>query len=990
MDCNKEEAIRAKRIAEEKMESKDFPGARKIALKAQQLYPDVENVSQMLTVCDVQCSADQRLFGNEMDWYAILQIEQTANEAMIKKQYRKLALQLHPDKNKYSGAEAAFKLIGEAQRVLLDRDRRSLHDMKRRASFSRPAAQPRPPQKPIWKTNVGVQNDLRNKVTGLNPQQQQWQQPAQAGHSDVRPTFWTVCPFCSVRYQYYREVVNRSLRCHSCNKPFIAYDMNVHGAPPTINTSHAPPTTKMSQSAFPLQKDGACKVEVGCQGNIGAQNSKTEKKGRTSKVGSERVSGKRGRKQVVESSESCDSESSTEPEEDVVVGEDGNLQDGQNFECYRDQNRRRSTRHKQQVSYMENLSDDDGIKSSRKRAKGSGSSSATGVENGDASKVNNLSDLAADVKHDLKEVKQNGNACPGESLLNGNMEAKKVSGKETAYEDNRKKSSEAHEDSRSYSCSNLTPDPEYFQYPDPDFSDFDNDKREGCFAVGQIWAVYDTLDAMPRFYARIRKVLSPGFKLRITWLEPDPDDESEIKWVNEDLPSSCGKYKNGSSEDTEDRLMFSHLIYWERGSRRDTFKIYPGKGETWALFKNWDIKWYSEPDQHRKYEYEFVEIVSGYKHDVGICVAYLGKVKGFASLFCRMVKEETGTFQVPPAELFRFSHRVPSYKMTGEERRGVPVGSFELDPASVPLNLEEIAVPRDLEVEGGNMHHNGSTSIPSDKVRPMKSKGNASMFPADVKRSHLEPGDSSYCNVKADYSKSPASTPEAIEIPEPEFYNFDAEKSQEKFQVGQIWALYSDEDGLPKYYGHVKKIDSSPVFKLHVAWLMSCSLPNHTIRWHDEDMPICCGRFKVRRGETQDYTSTTSFSHQLRADPTGKKIEYSIFPRKCEVWAMYRNWSAEIKCSDLENCEYDVVEVVEEDDLLIRVLVLERVDGFNSVFKAQIKEGSEATIGIPQAELLKFSHQIPAFRLTEERDGSLRGFWEVDPAALPVHYFSLN
>jgi len=49
----------------------------------------------------------------------------------------------------------------------------------------------------------------------------------------------------------------------------------------------------------------------------------------------------------VESSESCDSESSIEPEEDVVVGEDGNLEDGLNFEWYRDQNWRRSTQHKQ-------------------------------------------------------------------------------------------------------------------------------------------------------------------------------------------------------------------------------------------------------------------------------------------------------------------------------------------------------------------------------------------------------------------------------------------------------------------------------------------------------------------------------------------------------------------------------------------------------------------------------------------------------------------
>ncbi|KAG2727248.1 hypothetical protein I3760_01G149800 [Carya illinoinensis] len=216
------------------------------------------------------------------------------------------------------------------------------------------------------------------------------------------------------------------------------------------------------------------------------------------------------------------------------------------------------------------------------------------------------------------------------------METKKVSKKETANNDGLEQCPEAHVNFASNSGSKLTPDPEYLQYPDPDFNDFDNDRKQECFAIGQIWAVYDNLDGMPRFYARIKKVLSPEFKLRITWLEPEPDDENEIDW---------------------------------------------------ALFKNWDIKWYTEPDQHRKYEYEFVEIMSDYAQGVGISVALLVKVKGFASLFCRMVKEETGTFQVPPAELFRFAHRIPSYKMTGAEGRGVPAGSFELDPASLPPNL---------------------------------------------------------------------------------------------------------------------------------------------------------------------------------------------------------------------------------------------------------------------------------------------------------------
>ena len=62
MECNKEEAFRVKGIAKSLMVKKDFPTARRIALKARQLYNDLENVSQMLTVCDVHCAADKKTF----------------------------------------------------------------------------------------------------------------------------------------------------------------------------------------------------------------------------------------------------------------------------------------------------------------------------------------------------------------------------------------------------------------------------------------------------------------------------------------------------------------------------------------------------------------------------------------------------------------------------------------------------------------------------------------------------------------------------------------------------------------------------------------------------------------------------------------------------------------------------------------------------------------------------------------------------------------
>ncbi|GAV63385.1 DUF3444 domain-containing protein, partial [Cephalotus follicularis] len=214
-------------------------------------------------------------------------------------------------------------------------------------------------------------------------------------------------------------------------------------------------------------------------------------------------------------------------------------------------------------------------------------------------------------------------------------------------------------------------------------------------------------------------------------------------------------------------------------------------------------------------------------------------------------------------------------------------------------------------------------------------------------------------------------------------FNFNSAKSHEKFQNGQIWSFYSDEDGLPKYYGQIKNIESGPDFKLHVRSLSACPQKNSMIRWRDKNMPICCGRFKVKKGELEAYTSTTSFSHLLRVEPADKNDVYVILPRKGEVWALYRNWSAETKLSDLEYCKYDIVEVLEDTDMGRKVKVLERVDGFNSVFKTRLKDGVADTMEIPQLELLRFSHQIPAFQLTEETGGSLRGCLELDPSAVP-------
>lgn len=60
------------------------------------------------------------------DYYKILGIERGANEDEIKKAYRKLAHQYHPDKS--GGNEAKFKEINEAYQVLSDKKKRETYD----------------------------------------------------------------------------------------------------------------------------------------------------------------------------------------------------------------------------------------------------------------------------------------------------------------------------------------------------------------------------------------------------------------------------------------------------------------------------------------------------------------------------------------------------------------------------------------------------------------------------------------------------------------------------------------------------------------------------------------------------------------------------------------------------------------------------------------------------------------------------------------------
>lgn len=84
------------------------------------------------------------------DYYRILGVERTADDAAIKKAYRKLARKYHPDVSKEPDGEAKFKEIAEAYMTLKDVDKRAAYDQ---LGAHPPGQDFRPP--PDWRHEFG-------------------------------------------------------------------------------------------------------------------------------------------------------------------------------------------------------------------------------------------------------------------------------------------------------------------------------------------------------------------------------------------------------------------------------------------------------------------------------------------------------------------------------------------------------------------------------------------------------------------------------------------------------------------------------------------------------------------------------------------------------------------------------------------------------------------------------------------------------------------
>lgn len=123
------EALRCLDIAEKLLSTKDLVGSKSFATRARDSDPRLEQADQILAVTDTLLAAENPITNNHLDWYAILQLaRRTHDSELIASQYRRLALLLNPNRNKFAFADHAFKLISEAWLVLSNPSRKFQFD----------------------------------------------------------------------------------------------------------------------------------------------------------------------------------------------------------------------------------------------------------------------------------------------------------------------------------------------------------------------------------------------------------------------------------------------------------------------------------------------------------------------------------------------------------------------------------------------------------------------------------------------------------------------------------------------------------------------------------------------------------------------------------------------------------------------------------------------------------------------------------------------
>lgn len=661
MECNKDEAIRAKTIAEKKLSDKDYAGAKKFIAKAQSLYPGLDGISQMLTTLDVYIASENKVSG-EVDWYAILGVSPNDDDETIRKHYRKLALMLHPDKNKSLGADGAFKLLSEAWSLLSDKSKRLAYNQRRSMGgfHQKVSSQSGAPPAAAAPGANGVHSFVKQATTKTNSRNHHTtRMPPGPGSVPpvVRPsapaapppppvvsqrtdTFWTICHGCKMHYEYLNLYRNNTLLCPNCHEPFLAKEMP---PPSSLHKSTQSTSQQRHQNSIHLGKNTTATKNSGI-------NSYDNKNLHWDSFTRRNVA--------------CNTDPSIASKAASVIQQVNDRLKRQREEFY--------SVWPSKKSKADDDSQSSGVKIPYQMSTGNDGAAAGnlyGVFSTNSS-VNRSRELNHfETRHMLMKKAQ--------------VEIRKKL-KEWESEE---KSQEQKPIEKSETVDKQEREELAMNVPDPDFHDFDLDRTENSFEDNQVWAAYDDDDGMPRFYALIHKVLSrKPLKMKISWLNSKTTAEfGSFDWLGYGFRKTCGEFRIGRHELYKSLNSFSQKVEFKR-TPRGAILIYPKKGQVWALYRNWSRDWNENIPDDVIHKYDMVEVLEDYNEEQGVPVSPLVKFVGFRTVFHpHTYKNEVKV--IPKEEMFRFSHQVPKYLLTGSEADNSPKGCLELDPAATPLDL---------------------------------------------------------------------------------------------------------------------------------------------------------------------------------------------------------------------------------------------------------------------------------------------------------------
>ncbi|XP_071693416.1 uncharacterized protein [Rutidosis leptorrhynchoides] len=575
------ESIRLKALAEQAYTCSDLKLALKYTNRAHRLCPTLDGVTQLLTAFKIITVASTT--DSIPHWYEILEVEPFCHINLIKKQYKKLALILHPDKNTSPASEDAFKLVNEAFSVMSDKIRRKEYDMKLRIAMQE---------------EVGAECDGSSAV--------------------VLDTFWTACTTCRLLHQFERKYLGHNLMCPNCRKSFKAVEVD-NGKTENVERNVSEGNRTRTSS----------KRKMSSVGDIMKRSEKLEKVNDGVRKCS---AGSRVRKSVrlKDKGKIIDDDE----DEDMMT-----LSEMKKFVNNEDDEEMMTLAQMQKLVINNDEEEDDYDEETM-----------------------TLADM-------LKLVKMEVNDGKKKARMRVNEKGKKV-------KRSRKSKNEMDEEGNDQ-------DDDVMTVEDSDFYDFDKLRVEKSFKKGQIWAIYDDDDGMPRNYGLINEVVSTNpFEVDMSWLDPQTNpDEELISLERTGFHISCGRFKVASKTSVGSLNVFSHIVNCERAAR-EVYRIFPKKGSVWALYSE-----NGEIGNRDNRCYDIVVFLTSYSEVHGLSMGYLEKVNGFKTIFRR---REIGCHAVKWLEKHEarlFSHQIPARKVSGDEVPDVSGDCWELDPASLPKQL---------------------------------------------------------------------------------------------------------------------------------------------------------------------------------------------------------------------------------------------------------------------------------------------------------------